>query len=224
MGSPANELGRYTNETQHQVTLTRDFYMQTTEVTQGQWQAVMGTNPSYFTSCGSDCPVEVVSWEDVQDFITALNALTGENYTLPTEAQWEYAARSGSTTAMANGNLSVINCSHDASLDGIGWYCGNAESTKPVAQKQANAWGLYDMHGNVLEYVQDWYQEDLGSNSATDPTGPSSMPTSGALHVARGGAWYFYSRLARSAFRYDVWYESTAFRYLGLRLVWHPAE
>ncbi|KPA17999.1 Sulphatase-modifying factor domain protein, partial [Candidatus Magnetomorum sp. HK-1] len=158
MGSPEDELGRWSDEVLHQVTLTQDFYMQTTEVTQGQWKAIMGNNPSYFSNCGDNCPVEYVSWNDAQEFIQKLNQKEGDTYRLPTEAEWEYAARAGSTTALANGNLVEKDCNLDVNLNAMGWYCGNSNSeTHQVAQKQANAWGLYDMHGNVWEWCNDWY-------------------------------------------------------------------
>ena len=199
MGSPNNELGHDSDETQHRVTLTKGFYMQTTEVTQGQWKAVMGNNPSRFKNCGDDCPVERVSWVDVQEFIRKLNLRFGHGttYSLPTEAEWEYAARAGSDTAFATGGISVLNCEYDSNLDAMGWYCGNANGeTQPVAQKQPNAWGLYDMHGNVEEWCQDWYG-DYPSGAVTDPTGPSS----GSRRVFRSGCYYFKARYCRSARR-----------------------
>jgi formylglycine-generating enzyme required for sulfatase activity len=190
MGSPSSEPGRGSDERQHRVTLTKGFYMQTTEVTQGEWKAVMGNNPSYFKNCGDDCPVEVVSWDDVQAFIQKLNRKEGVNrYRLPTEAEWEYAARAGSTTAFANGEISrpaELECNDDWNLDAMGWYCGNSwrkpytytEQTapnfsrklpRPVAQKQPNAWGLHDMHGNVHEWCQDRHAP-YPSGSVIDPT------------------------------------------------------
>lgn len=198
MGSPEGETGRESDEVQHNVTLTQSFYMQKTEVTQGQWKAVMGTNPSSFSSCGDDCPVESVSWEDAQEFIEKLNLHENANrYKLPTEAQWEYAARAGTTTALANGNLVETNCNLDTNLNEIGWYCGNADSkTHPVAQKKSNAWGLFDMHGNVREWCQDW-SESYPTTSVTDPTGPST----GSARVLRGGGWGGHARGCRSADR-----------------------
>ena len=204
MGSPGDEPGRSADETQHQVTLTEGFYLQTAEVTQGQWKAVMsGANPSYFNTCGDDCPVETVSWEDVQVFLFWLNfwsAVFGEGtpYRLPTEAEWEYAARAGSTTAFANGGITQVGCSPvDPNLDLMGWYCGNDENTThPVARKQPNAWGLFDMHGNVWEWVQDLYAV-YPSGSVTDPTGPST----GSARVCRGGGWNGVARHCRSAYR-----------------------
>ncbi len=197
MGSPTDELGRNDDETQHEVTLTKDFYLQTTEVTQGQWKAVMGQNPSHFSDCGDDCPVEQVSWDDVQEFIEKLNEMEGtDTYRLPTEAEWEYACRAGSTTAFANGEITNTEYD-DPNLDQIGWYGGNSDNkTHPVAQKEPNDWGLYDMHGNVWEWCQD-RDGDYPIGQVTDPTGPSS----GTYRMFRGGGWNYYAWNCRSAFR-----------------------
>ena len=216
MGSPSNEPGRDSNETQHQVTLTQSFYMQTTEVTQGQWEAVMGSNPSIFANCGDDCPVERVSWNDVQNFIEEMNKRGEGTYALPTETQWEYSARAGSTTTFANGDITETGCGYDPNLDLMGWYCGNSgNKIHPVAQKEPNVWGLYDMHGNVFE----WCQGEYSSNSATDPVGPST----GSLRVFRGGRWSGYAQFCRSAYRYGIWpgYRSHS---LGFRLVLSPGD
>jgi len=199
MGSPSDEAGRDDDETQHQVTLTQ-FYIQTTEVTQAQWIAVMGSNPSSFSGC-SDCPVEQVSWNNVQTFITNLNNQGEGTYRLPTEAEWEYAARAGSTTAFANGDITyyadMIECKYDSNLDAMGWYCYNSSSiTHSVGQKDPNAWGLYDMHGNVYEWCEDWYGT-YPLSSVTDPTGPLS----GSYRVFRGAGWWNYARYCRSAYR-----------------------
>ena len=215
MGSSSNELGGENDERRHQVTLTKGIYMQTTEVTQGQWKAVMGGNPSKFKNCGDDCPVERVAWYDAQKFIQKLNRMEGSNrYRLPNEAEWEYASRAGSTTAFANGDISELKCGYDSNLDAMGWYCGNSSvryrgcfnitkgggskcaGTHPVAQKQPNAWGLYDMHGNVWEWCQDWYG-DYPSGSVTDPNGSPG----GSDRVLRGGSWGNGSRRCRSADR-----------------------
>ena len=212
MGSPSNEPGRDNDEKQHRVTLTKGYYMQTTEVTQGQWKAVMGSNPSKFK--GDDNPVEYVSWNDAQEFIRQLNQKEGgSKYRLPTEAEWEYACRAGSDKAFANGGISETGCGHDSNLNAMGWYCGNAGGkTHPVAQKKPNSWGLYDMHGNVYEWCQDWYGS-YPSGSVTDPTGPSS----GRDRVLRGGSWNNIARNCRSA---DRLRGSPGIRYipLGFRL------
>jgi formylglycine-generating enzyme required for sulfatase activity len=212
MGSPATELGRDEDEIQHEVTLTQAFYMQTTEVTQGQWQALMGQNPSSFQNCGDDCPVEHVSWGDIQEFVTRLNAQTTEGYTyrLPTEAEWEYAARAGSNTAFCEGDITEP-YGNDPILNTLGWYGENSDAgyagcdenddgrcigPQPVGGKIANEWGLFDMHGNVWEWCSDWYGE-YPSGSVTDPLGPSS----GDSRVLRGGSWYGTAAGCRSANR-----------------------
>ncbi|VVS94129.1 bifunctional serine/threonine-protein kinase/formylglycine-generating enzyme family protein [Desulfoluna spongiiphila] len=188
MGSPLGESGRSNDETQHRVTLSTGYYLQATEVTQGQWKAVMGSNPSRFKNCGDECPVEKVSWEDAQEFIRKLNAREGGNrYRLPTEAEWEYGCRGGSDAPYANGMR----------LLSPGWYDDNSGSkTHPVAQKDPNAWGLYDMPGNVYEWCQDWYGS-YPTGHVTDPVGPSS----GSNRVIRGGSWGDYARNCRSANR-----------------------
>ncbi len=197
MGSPVDESGRYENETQHQVTLTHGFYLQTTEVTQGQWAAVMKGNPSFFSSCGDECPVEQVSWDDVEQFIRKLNQLDGAKYRLPTEAEWEYACRAGNTEAFANGGITDLECNRDSNLDTVAWFCGNSDkTTHAVAQKKPNALGLYDMHGNVSELCQDWYG-DYPSSQTKDPHGPAS----GIDRVVRGGGWDAQARHCRSACR-----------------------
>jgi len=207
MGSPSSEPGRDSDERQHRVTLTKGFYMQTTEVTQGQWKAVMGSNPSHFKDCGDYCPVERVSWNDCQEFIRKLNQLAGANrYRLPTEAEWEYAARAGSSARWSFGD-------NEAQLKEYAWYTENSGGkTQPVARKKPNAWGLYDMHGNVWEWCQDGYG-DYPSGSVTDPTGSSS----GSDRVGRGGSWDHYAKFCRSAYRYSHT-PDYRFNFLGLRL------
>ncbi len=230
MGSPEDELGAWSGEwPQHPVTLTNDFYIMTTEVTQGQWEAVMRSNPSYFTACGGECPVETVSWEDVQDFITKLNATDGRTYRLPTEAEWEYAARAGTQTAFYNGGITNTGYTPvDPNLDAIGWYYGNSEvtytpnssgkGTHPVGQKQPNAWGLYDMSGNVWEWCQDWYGT-YPTDSVTNPTGPATA----SYRVLRGGSWLNSAQSCRSADRYDY---DPAYRNYGngFRLALSPSR
>ncbi len=224
MGSPSDEPGRDGRDEgpQHQVTLTQPFYMQTTEVTQAQWEAVMENNPSTFSGCPT-CPVEHVSWDDVQSYITQMNLRGEGTYSLPTEAQWEYAVRAESTTAFYNGGITSYTdmgeCNYDANLDAIGWYCYNSGGeTQPAAQKTPNAWGLYDMSGNVYEWCQDWYSSSYYTSSAvTDPTGPSS----GSYRVARGGYWNGSAGKCRSAYR-SLYVPDARYINLGFRLLRQP--
>jgi formylglycine-generating enzyme required for sulfatase activity len=165
----------------HKVTITKPFYLGKYEVTQEQWQAVMGSNPSEFK--GPKNPVECVSWLDCQEFLKKLNATAGTQagtFTLPTEAQWEYACREGTQTRYSFGD-------DPAKLGEYAWWEKNAEeSTHPVGQKKPNAWGLYDMHGNVREWCADWWDKDYYAKSpAEDPAGPDSGPG----RVLRGGSW-----------------------------------
>jgi formylglycine-generating enzyme required for sulfatase activity len=192
MGSPTSEKGRYADEVRHEVVLTRGFFLAETECTQGQWEAVMGGNPSDFK--GTQRPVETVSWEEAVEYCRKLTAkqhaegilADGWEWRLPTEAEWEYAARAGTIGARYG------------KLETIAWYQKNLESqTHPVSQKTANAWGLYDMIGNVWEWCSDWYGE-YPTGSVTDPTGPSS----GSGRVFRGGGWNVGAGDARSAVRY----------------------
>ncbi|MEE8383301.1 MAG: SUMF1/EgtB/PvdO family nonheme iron enzyme [Thermodesulfobacteriota bacterium] len=175
---------------QHRVALTNGFYMQATEVTQGQWKAVMGSNPSRFK--GNDLPVERVSWVNAQEFIRKLNQREGgDKYRLPTEAEWEYACRAGSTAPFYFG-------SDKSRLGEYAWYWNNSgQKTHATAQKKPNAWGLYDMQGNVYEWCQDWYG-DYPSGSVTDHKGPSG----GSNRVKRGGSWLNLPGLVRSANRF----------------------
>jgi formylglycine-generating enzyme required for sulfatase activity len=153
-----------------------DFYIGKYEVTQGQWKAIMGDNPSKFDDCGDNCPVEKVSWNDAQAFIQKLNQQTGKNYRLPTEAEWEYAARSGGKNEKYSGGND---------LDSVAWYDSNSgKKTHPVGTKQPNGLGIYDMSGNVWEWVNDWYGS-YSSGSQNNPKGASS----GSLRVQRGGSW-----------------------------------
>jgi len=220
MGSPAGEPGRErdSDETLHQVILTHGFYMQTTEVTQGQWRSVTGSDLFYFKNCGDDCPVEQVSWNDAQEFIRRLNKKEGgSRYRLPTEAEWEYAARAGTTTPFNTGNcLSTDHANYNGSYPSSG--CSKGEDRKTTVKTGSfspNAWGLYDMHGNVSEWCQDWYG-DYPSGSITDPDGP----TSGSRRVSRGCAWSTsYPRRCRSAYRNDP---NPHPSYTGFRLVMTP--
>jgi len=211
MGSPSDEPGRYDNETQHRVTISKPFYMQTTEITQAQWKAVMGSNPSKFTDCGDDCPVEQVSWDDVQGFIKKLNQKGEGTYRLPTEAEWEYAARAGTTTPFSFGNcLSADQANYDGKYPLEGCAKGQyRKKTVPVESFAPNAWGLYDMHGNVWEWCADW-KGDYPSGSVTNP------PSSGSAHVLRGGGWNRIARDCRAASRISFtpvnWYLLIGFR------------
>ncbi|MBP5786401.1 MAG: formylglycine-generating enzyme family protein, partial [Kiritimatiellae bacterium] len=188
MGSPEAEERRYDDEMQHHVTLTKGFWLAKYELTQKQWLAVMGNNPSNWK--GDDLPVECVSWNDCKEFCDK----TGMRF--PTEAEWEYACRAGSTGPYAG----------DGKLENMGWYRENSgQQTHPVGQKLANAWGLCDMHGNVWEWCADWYQKYLGSAAATDP----SSPGSGLGRVGRGGGCITYASGCRSAIRF---YNSPTYR------------
>ena len=172
----------------HQVTLS-SYSIGKTEVTQALWQAVMGSNPSYFK--GSNLPVETVSWEDCQTFIRKLNALTGKNFRLPTEAEWEFAARGGN-------NSRGYKYSGSNTLSNVAWYDDNSSNkTHPVATKAPNELGIYDMSGNVYEWCNDWY-DDYTSASQTNPTGPNS----GLCRVGRGGSWRANARYCRVSSRY----------------------
>ena len=171
----------------HQVTVS-SFYMGETEVTQRQWKAIMGSNPSHFT--GDNRPVECVSWNDCQEFIQKLNQLTGRTFRLPTEAEWEYAARGGV-------HHSGYKYAGSNSVGGVAWYSDNSGSqTHDVKTKQPNALGLYDMSGNVWEWCSDWYRS-YSSGALTDPQGPSS----GSYRVLRGGSWYHGAGYCRVSYR-----------------------
>ncbi len=215
MGSAEYEVGRDNGEVLHEVTLTKRFHIQTTPVTQAQWRSVMGTNPSRFTEGGGDkCPVENVTWHDCLDFIKTLNRTSEDVYRLPTEAEWEYACRAGSMESSAEGMIMELFCGHDHSLDAVGWYCGNSNRrTHPVASKNANEWGLYDMHGNVFEWCQDWYGT-YSSEKSVDPL--VSWPGPG--RVIRGGSWFANAKNCRSAARL-YWSPQSKSDFIGFRLV-----
>jgi formylglycine-generating enzyme required for sulfatase activity/pimeloyl-ACP methyl ester carboxylesterase len=203
MASPETERSRQSRETLHSVTLTSDYDIGKYEVTQAQWQAVMGTNPSFYSSCGGNCPVERVSWQDISGatgFVAKLNQLLGTTkFRLPTEAEWERAARAETQTRFSFGDAldGDDNCGTNAAATPYAWWCGNAgDTTHAVGTKGANPYGLFDMHGNVSEWVEDWYG-DYPTTAQTNPTGPSS----GLNRVIRGGAWRLYLLGARSAYR-----------------------
>jgi len=207
MGSPASEKGRDADETQHEVTLTKPFYIGKYEVTQDQWQAIMGENPSSINK-GANLPLTNVSWEDCQEFIKKLNAKTNGGYRLPTEAEWEYACRSGTSTAYSFGDSLTKS---DANIDGL--------STKAVGSYKPNAFGLYDLHGNVWEWCEDWY-EKYPAGAVTDPKGPAN----GGNRVERGGSFptdVFDGSVARSSNRLS--YPPTSRNgFLGFRLAKTP--
>jgi formylglycine-generating enzyme required for sulfatase activity len=192
MGSPESESERQETEApRHKVWITKPFYMGRCEVTQGQWQAVMGNNPLEFEG-DANLPVHGVSWDDCQGFCRTLASTTGKQIRLPTEAEWEYACRAGSATAYNYGDAK-------GNLGGYAWYNNNSHGkTHPVGQKHANAWGLYDMHGNVCEWCEDWFGPDYYSQSPMeDPRGPQS----GDYRGQRGGSFSHYADSCRSACR-----------------------
>jgi len=207
MGSPKDEEGRDSNEIHHQVTLTKGFYMQTTQVTQKQWKALKGNNPSNFNGC-EESPVEQVSWSDAQDFIKRLNNKEGSGkYRLPTEAEWEYACRAGSNTLYCFGN-------DKDRLKEYAWYDRNSDNeTHPVGQLNPNDWGLYDMHGNVWEWCLD-----LFGNYPNPPVIDPVKPITRSHRVLRGGSWFENEYYCRSANRNKDYSDSCSPRY-GFRLV-----
>ncbi|MBN1654601.1 MAG: formylglycine-generating enzyme family protein [Deltaproteobacteria bacterium] len=209
IGSPEDEPGRYDNERQHRVTLTRGYWLADTPCTQALWQAVMGENPSYFKT--PERPVENVSWEDCQRFLERIDGLIPDlGLRLPTEAEWEYACRAATSTALYSGPIEIRGECDAPALDPIAWYSGNSgeefelengwdssewpnkqyehtrAGTHPVKRKNPNDWGLYDMLGNVWEWCDDWYGE---------------YPSKSARRVLRGGGWFDDARYARSACR-----------------------
>ncbi len=209
MGSPSNEQDRQASEGPvHQVTFDQGFWVSQYEVTQGQWQAAMGINPSSGYGVGANYPVYNLSWDNIQGFITTI----GGTFRLPSEAEWEYACRAGTTTRFYWGD--------DPNYSGMGtyaWYSGNSSaSTHPVGGKQANAWGLFDMPGNVWEWCQDWYHDDYTNAPAN---GSAWMTPSGTARVNRGGSFANLQPMGcRSAIR-NYAGPATSDRAYGLRLV-----
>jgi uncharacterized protein (TIGR02996 family) len=194
MGRPEGEDGRGDEVPQHLVTLSKGFFLGVYQVTQAQWQAVMGNKPSNFR--GDNRPVEQVSWEDCQKFCRKLAERDGKRYRLPTEAQWEYACRAGTTTDYCSGNgLDALRQVGWCSFDGD---FRSAKETKPVGQFQPNAWGLYDMHGNGWEWCQDG-RRTYSSGAIEDPVGPQNKEE---VRVLRGGPWLDFPIRCRSATRY----------------------
>ncbi|MBR6021285.1 MAG: formylglycine-generating enzyme family protein [Kiritimatiellae bacterium] len=220
MGSPEDESRRDSDETQHQVTLTKPYYIGLFEVTQKQWQLVTEYNPSYFS--GDKRPVELVSWNNIRgnsetynwpnstavgtnSFMGRLRARTGLAFDLPTEAQWEYACRAGTTTTYSYGD--------SANGDYMWYYSNSSNQTHEVGTKKPNPWGLYDMHGSVEEWCLDWYASSLGTAAVTEPKGASS----GSHRVWRGGSWGDNAGGCRSANR-EILTPSNGLGNLGFRL------
>jgi formylglycine-generating enzyme required for sulfatase activity len=235
MGSPPDEPGREGGEDRRSVRITRGFWMQRHEVTQGEWKALAGANPAHFTACGETCPVENVDFYAALAYANAVSEAGGlascyqlspagcasewgsgdtacdgatfagldcGGYRLPTAAEWEYAYRAGTTTALYSGEVTRLDCGVDPALDAIAWYCGNSgvsyagcadrtpqggaicAGTHPVGTKAPNAWGLHDLAGNVWEYVWDWHTREPAGG--VDPIGPAE----GTRRVIRGGSWH----------------------------------
>ena len=198
MGSPEDEPERRDDETQHRVTLTRGFWIAETPVTQALWEIFMGDNPSYFK--GAELPVENISWDDAQRFINKLNGMKPElQLCLPTEAQWEYACRAGTTTPFSFGeNITTDQLNYHGDYPYNNALKGEyRRQTVEVKSLPPNAWGLYQMHGNVLEWCQDWYETQYPTQPVTDPQGAAS----GSSRVLRGGPWFDYGSNCRSAYR-----------------------
>ncbi len=227
MGSPANEDGRDNDEPQHEVTLTKDFYIGVFEITQAQWKTIMGSfwfwvsdNPSKFKGAGPKAPLENVSWTDCQAFIEELNGKKSSAlvFRLPTEAEWEYACRAG-TANPYNDCTKKDGAGDNADLANLGWFSANSDGkTHEVGLKQANAWGLYDMHGNVWEWCSDLYGQ-YPSGAATNTTGAAS----GAFRVFRGGSWGNDAGYCRSASRGNHG-QSDRHNRLGFRLAFASPE
>lgn len=192
MGSPVGEVGRKENETPHEVTISKSYYLGIYEVTQGEYEKVMGKNPS--RNKGVRLPVEEVTWLDADTFCSKLSEMpdeksAGRQYRLPTEAEWEYACRAKNRTAFSFADSAEW-------LEEFAWSCQKEGNIHPVGEKKPNSWGLYDMHGNVWEWCEDWFG-DYPIDDVTDPEGPSS----GSLVVFRGGAWDTSAAYCRAAYR-----------------------
>ena len=210
MGSRIDAPGHLNNEGPFEATICKGFWIQQTESTQAQYEQLMGPNPAYFQ--GQEKPVESVTWTEASEFCRRLSQLpsekaAGNSYRLPTEAEWEYACRAGSTTEFSFGD-------DETELDSHGWYSLNSgRMTHPVGQKQPNSWGLHDMHGNVSEWCLDFYG-DYPQQPTTDPVGPET----GGKRNLRGGGWFYAPMFARSAHR-DGFAPSVRYAGLGFRVV-----
>jgi formylglycine-generating enzyme required for sulfatase activity len=209
MGSPQTEIGRGSDEAQVSVNLTKGFWMAKTEVTQDQWMAIMGSNPSKHK--GSKLPVDSVGWNEIQDFIIKLNTKIEnskvEQVVLPTEVQWEYACRAGEKGPYSGGTI-----------NDVAWYGDNGNvQPHPVGAKKSNAWGLHDMHGNVMEMCSSYYNDVLPSG--TNPVGE----TNGDRRIVRGGSWLFTAEECRAASRNGIWPDANL-HYMGFRPVLVQSE
>ncbi len=206
MGSPDDELGRTgAREKQHKVTISEGYWLAETELTQRQWEKIMEHNPSF--NKGDNLPVDQVSYKDIQQFLTKINS-KGGRFRLPTEAEWEYACRADSEKPYATEHK-----------DNMVWHIGNSgRQSHPVAQKRANAWGFYDMQGNILEWCSDWFQEDY-SNDNLDPKGPDK----GMYRVQRGGQFTGRTKHTRAADRQRALPEARDF-FVGFRLAHSTLE
>jgi uncharacterized protein (TIGR02996 family) len=213
MGSPANEAKRRGEEVQHRVTLTKGYYLGIYPVTQAQWKAIEGTDPSNFK--GNDLPVESVSWDECDQFCKKLGQKTGKRFRLPSEAAWEYACRAGTTTPFWCGNtISTEQANYDGRYTyGNGKKGEYRQKTTPVSKFHDNPWGLHDMHGNVWEWCNDWCGS-LDGSDITDPQGPQS----GTSRVLRGGSWGYVPGYCRAASR--NWYDpAVRSYYFGFRVL-----
>ncbi|MEW6237361.1 MAG: formylglycine-generating enzyme family protein [Candidatus Omnitrophota bacterium] len=204
MGAPYSERGRSNDYDwpPHEVTISKDFYLGKYELTQAQWQAVMGSNPSNFQGNPNN-PVENLLWSDCQEFIEKLNQLGQGIFRLPTEAEWEYACRAGTRTRFSYGDILETDDQREFSPihDQYMWWCTNSsDQPHEVGLKLPNPWGLYDMHGNVWEWCSDWWEAPYARWPQVDPQGPET----GTSIVIRGGSWFDYSSSCRSAFHYTV--------------------
>ncbi len=234
MGSPATEKGRNWNEKRHRVTITKSFYMGETEVTQGQWNRLVSPNPSTF-QLGNSYPVDSVSWNDAVTFINYLNQWEGTTkYRLPTEAEWEYACRAGSTKAFSSGPITTMSCTTpEPALIDTTWYCYNSGLANPprdfkphpVKLLKPNRWGLYDMHGNVQEWVEDaceWrsiLKSKVGVTTSTYVNGiKNPLEIKGDHRIVRGGGWYQSPKYQRAAYR-TYYKPMTRRNSLGFRIV-----
>lgn len=220
MGSPPTEFGRNEDEPRHAVTLTKKVYIGVHEVTQTEWKQVMGANPSRFSGC-ERCPVETVDFYEVSAFLSRLNAGNASmRYRVPTEAEWEYACRAGATTAFSTGrSISTEQANYDGRFPYSGGSRGGTRGRPaPVGSYPANAWRVFDMHGNVWEWTGDWYG-DYAAGPVSDPAGPAT----GRARVIRGGSWHFDANSTRCARRYTHAPQDKGFS-LGFRIVAEPIQ